>query len=221
MTSPRGRLTNLQEQVLDAFFADTSGFYLTGGGALAGFYLKHRETRDLDLFTHDGVAFQARVLALPAWAQEHGFILTTQMEAPAFHRTLVSDGTDAVVVDLVHDASPQLGLDPVVVEHIPLDPLSQIFVNKITALVGRQEERDIVDVVFLERQGFRLEDQIESALAKDGGCTPATLAWLLEPWAAQLPDDKVFAGALSGAELKEHMRALAARMRRLAFPRAP
>lgn len=45
------RLTPLQREILERFFARQSGFFLTGGGALAGFHLGHRETHDLDLFT--------------------------------------------------------------------------------------------------------------------------------------------------------------------------
>lgn len=47
MASSPDRLTPLQRDLLDAFFAREQGFFLTGGAALAGFYLRHRETTDL------------------------------------------------------------------------------------------------------------------------------------------------------------------------------
>jgi hypothetical protein len=50
-------LTALQAEVLGEFFRREQGFFLTGGAALAGFHLCHRETHDLDLFT----------LAGPSW----------------------------------------------------------------------------------------------------------------------------------------------------------
>ncbi len=34
-----------------AFFAREQVFFLSGGGALAGFHLRHRMTNDLDFFT--------------------------------------------------------------------------------------------------------------------------------------------------------------------------
>ncbi len=37
--------------LLQAFFSKENRFFLTGGAALAGFHLGHRETHDLDLFT--------------------------------------------------------------------------------------------------------------------------------------------------------------------------
>ena len=45
-----GRLSALQERVLLLVADLTPPWTLTGGGALVGFYTKHRETRDLDLF---------------------------------------------------------------------------------------------------------------------------------------------------------------------------
>lgn len=54
---PASRLTALQAEVLGEFFRREQGFFLTGGAALAGFHLCHRETHDLDLFT----------LAGPSW----------------------------------------------------------------------------------------------------------------------------------------------------------
>ena len=55
-SSPRpSRLTPLQRDLLDAFFAREQRLFLTGGGALAGFYLGHRTTEDLDLFTLPGL----------------------------------------------------------------------------------------------------------------------------------------------------------------------
>lgn len=47
------RLSPLQEDLLRAFFERENSFFLSGGAALVGFYLAHRETHDLDLFTLD------------------------------------------------------------------------------------------------------------------------------------------------------------------------
>jgi hypothetical protein len=45
------KLSTLQQDFLNAFFKREGRFFLTGGAARAGFYLGHRETCDLDLFT--------------------------------------------------------------------------------------------------------------------------------------------------------------------------
>jgi hypothetical protein len=45
-----GRLSPLQRRILKALAGLSPPWTLTGGGALVGFHLGHRETRDLDLF---------------------------------------------------------------------------------------------------------------------------------------------------------------------------
>lgn len=62
---------------------------------------------------------------------------------------------------------------------------------------------------------------MKRAYEKDGGCTPATMAWLLEPWISELADDVLLPGGVRGAEVKAFMSALTARMKRLAFPATP
>ena len=55
----------LQSAVLDAFFGAEREFFLSGGGALVGFHLEHRETTDLDLFTTSTEAFERARVVLP------------------------------------------------------------------------------------------------------------------------------------------------------------
>ena len=57
--------------MLAAFFEHESRFFLTGGAALAGFHLHHRETKDLDLFTTDDLIEQG-VAALGTAARSVG-----------------------------------------------------------------------------------------------------------------------------------------------------
>ena len=63
--SVRGKLSALQAAVLEAFFATERDFFLSGGVALAGFHLQHRETTDLDLFTSSAEAFERVRVSLP------------------------------------------------------------------------------------------------------------------------------------------------------------
>jgi len=54
------------------------------------------------------------------------------------------------------------------------------------------------------------------ALAKDGGCTPATLAWLLSE--ITIPDGVVLPAGVSPAELRAYLTDLIARLLVLATP---
>ncbi len=47
--------TPLKRDFLRAWFAQEQRFFLTGGSALGLFYLDHRRSYDLDLFTSDEV----------------------------------------------------------------------------------------------------------------------------------------------------------------------
>ena len=96
------------------------------------------------------------------------------------------------------------------------DAPEEILANKLCAIVGRLEERDLVDVMALKHAGYRVEDALADALAKDGGCTPARLAWLLSEMT--IPADVTVVGGVSGAELAKYIDDLVVRLRRLALP---
>jgi predicted nucleotidyltransferase component of viral defense system len=209
-------LSALQREVLRAFFARERGFFLTGGAALAGFYLHHRTTDDLDLFTDQAEAFERGRHAMGDVAASCGANLQVRLDAPDFKRYALARGTDVVVVDLVHDRVAQLVPQKPEIDGVRVDPIDEILANKLTALVGRQEERDLVDVYFLEQAGYRVEDALAAALAKDGGCTPATLAWLLSQ--LDVPDGLALPPPLTADGLRGYLAALVKRLRRAALP---
>lgn len=216
MASSGDRLTPLQEELLQAFFEQEAGFFLTGGAALVGFHLGHRHTDDLDLFTMDEEAFERGSFALQAAADATGARLTLRQQAPGFRRYVAERPDDAVVVDLVLERVPQMFGDKESRGRIVIDSPREILANKLTALVSRAEERDLIDVMVLERAGYPVEDALPAALAKDGACTPATLSWVLSqitiPSAARLP------GGVAAAELRSYLDDLIRRLRRAAAP---
>jgi predicted nucleotidyltransferase component of viral defense system len=213
---PSGSLTDLQWRVLRAFFEREHGFHLTGGAALAGFYLGHRETSDLDLFTHDDAAFERGRYVLDAVADALGAELLVTQDAPGFRRTVLSARDQAVVVDLVRDRAPASTAEKPKRDGIRLDPPEEILANKLNAIVGRGEERDLVDLFFLEKAGYAVEDALPGALAKDGGCTPATLAWVLSE--ITIADDAPLPSGVTADELRVYLTDLIRRLRRRALP---
>ena len=213
---PTSRLSPLQAEVLTAFFRRERGFFLTGGGALAGFHLGHRTTDDLDLFTSDASAFERGKFVLQDIAAAMAGHLTIRQEAPGFLRAVLARGGDAVVIDLVRDLQPQAGPAKLERDGIVFDSAAEILANKLTTLVGRAEERDLVDLLCLERAGHRIDDALPAALVKDGGCTPATLAWLLSE--VQIPDELPLPDGVSAVQLRQFVADLIVRLRRLALP---
>jgi hypothetical protein len=87
--------------------------------------------------------------------------------------------------------------------------------NKLTCLLSRSEPRDLVDIYFLERAGYRPENDLEPALQKDAGIDPGILAQLLASFPLEpLPMMLV---QLTSSELATYRDALAERFRRLAL----
>lgn len=217
MTGARQTLTPLQVDLLRAFFDREKGFFLSGGAALAGYYLHHRETTDLDLFTTADDAFERGRHALAGAVAALGASLVVRQDAPDFKRFAVERGDELVVVDLVRERVPQLRVDKPEIDGVRVDPIDEIAVNKVTTIVGRNEERDLVDLFVLERAGYRIEDLLAPALAKDGGCTPAVLAWVLSE--VRIPDEVPLPAGIATAELRAWIADLVKRLRRAAAPK--
>lgn len=209
------RLTPLQRDLLEAFFQRESRFFLTGGAALAGYHLGHRETADLDLFTTSDLLTSGQA-ALQGAVAVLGASIERLHTAPDFHRQLVRRGRDAVVVDLVHDRAPQGPQPKMGFGAIRVDPPDEILANKLCTLLSRAEIRDLVDVLALEKAGYRAEDALRLAMQKDGGLTPAQLAWVLSQ--ITLGEDARIPGGLAVEELRTFVADLIARLTRLAFP---
>lgn len=218
-SSAPSKLTPFQREVLDAFFQRERGFFLTGGAALAGFHLGHRTTDDLDLFTVQQVAFERSRFVLADLAIAIGAKLDVRQDAPGFKRVVLSRGDEGLVVDLVKDVSSQLHPDKLERDQIVVDPADEILANKLTAIVGRAEKRDLIDVMLLERAGYPVEAALPAALAKDGGCTPATLAWLLSE--VKIPDGIELPAGVPPAELRAYLGELIRRLLVLAAPEEP
>jgi hypothetical protein len=209
-------LTDLQRRFLCAFAARTSAFFLTGGAVLAGWVLGHRRTEDLDLFTTDDSAMDEGDRILRAAAAEIGASVESVQTNPDFKRYLLRVGSESVVVDLVRDRVPQLR-PKVDRGGLLTDSTEEIVANKICTMVSRSEIRDLVDLYFLERAGFQVESFLSDAMKKDGGVTPATIAWILS--GLKVPD--TLPEGLAAETLRGFVRDLEARMRRLSVPLSP
>jgi hypothetical protein len=215
MGAPRSRLTRLQADVLAAFFEREQRFYLTGGGALAGYHLGHRETHDLDLFTlspvmEDGLrALRDAARALRASIEE-------VRSAPEFRRLVLSRGAESVVVDLVVEHAEQVRPEKPIHGTVRVDPAEEIFANKLCALLGRSEIRDLVDVRALEGLGLALSEALESGRRKDGGLTPAQLAWVLSQ--ITIGDGAAIPGGGEPKTLRDYLAGLVDRLARIAHP---
>jgi hypothetical protein len=192
--------------------------HLAGGVALSGLHLSHRLSRAIDLFFHSAADLRHVVRELPSVAIELGVRIDLVRDAGSFVRATAtfSSGSLSLEVDLVHEPLPDIEPPAPPVEGITSESLVDLRAAKITCLLSRAEPRDLVDVLFLERAGFRVEDDLPRALEKDGGVDPGTLAWLLVDFPVRpLPQMLL---PLTEPELLAFRDELRDRMKRLSLP---
>lgn len=154
--------------------------HLGGGAALAGAYLGHRTTGDIDLFVHGGreehrelgefLLQSSAGLGQVALLRDAGHLLRLRLETPE---------TD-IEVDVIHESVADLASEQPVVEGVVIESLLDLRANKLTCILSRSEPRDLVDLYFLEKAGYPAELDLPRALQKDAGVDPAIIAWLLQ-----------------------------------------
>ncbi|MCB9879284.1 MAG: nucleotidyl transferase AbiEii/AbiGii toxin family protein [Planctomycetes bacterium] len=208
-------LSPLQRDLLREFFARERRFVLTGGGALVGYHLRHRTSDDLDLFAKPPVDIEDARRAMTGAAAALGATVESLRTYPDFVRLLVRRGDETAIVDLVIDRAPDVDEPIDVADGVRIHSLREIASNKICALLGRGEVRDLIDLRAILAHGVDLEVALADAEQKDGGVSAATLAWILDQVAigaqAKLP-------GVTPDELEKFRTGLVQRLRRLARP---
>lgn len=216
--SPRDILSALQWEFLSCFFQGAAPFFLTGGTALSAFYLQHRYSEDLDLFTLDGAAFDRVSLYVADTAAKLHAEAVSLQTAPLFHRYRITREADFVIVDLVKEVVPQVSQEKNRFDGIVVDTLADITANKVCTVISRIEIKDYIDLYFLERAGYPLENYIALAQQKDAGVSQATLAFVLsEVRLLKVPDFMI--APVSLVELQEYFHSLARKLAVESFPR--
>jgi Nucleotidyl transferase AbiEii toxin, Type IV TA system len=191
--------------------------HLAGGVALSGAHLSHRLSADIDLFVHDAQAHRRACRHLSDAVAAKGGTLSVVQDAGSFWRGRVTIGTVILEFDIVHESVPDIEAPPPPIDGVIVESLSDLRAAKLTCLLSRSEPRDLVDILFLERAGFRPENDLDLALQKDAGTDPAILAWLLREFPIE-PLPKMLV-PLTIDELRSYRNELRERFRELAVPR--
>jgi predicted nucleotidyltransferase component of viral defense system len=179
-------LTRLQREFLAKFFRRPSGqaFYLTGGVALSEYYLHHRLSQDLDLFTQSRAAFETSGDDLIAAAHEVG------ADVVRFHPPEPGDDLGRcflklsdepeLKIDIVRDAPPHFGEVLLHADGVQVDSLENLSVGKLLAVFGRAYPRDFVDLYFLLKSGVDFDQLLILAGQKDIGFSEYFLGGMME-----------------------------------------
>ncbi len=135
----------LQDAVMESIFGIENVFYLTGGTCLSRFYHAKRYSDDLDFFTHDDREFR-RALREIKIALRQKFRVVEEVTSKDFVRLKIDD---ALQVDFVNDRTERLG-EPVWRNNgYLIDTVENILANKITAIMGRDDAKDVFDLYLI------------------------------------------------------------------------
>lgn len=152
---------------------------LVGGSGLA-LLLGHRRSEDLDLFVGLREDVEPIVRSLEATAASMKLAVERVRSGPGFVRLELARGHDVLRIDVASDTAPRLDPHDTLVGEVRVESLRDQRANKIVALLGRSELRDLVDLFFIERAGLPVAEGFDDAVLKDKGMDPAWFAWALD-----------------------------------------
>jgi len=183
-------LTRFQREVLAALASvRTDERYLAGGAALHFAPDSLRYSHDLDFF-HDSAERVAETFTRDREALEaEGFSLEVRLSQPGFIRCLVMRDGDATQIDWAHDSCWRFL--PLVRDDLGGLLLHEIdlAVNKTLTLAGRDEIRDVVDILYAHERILSLGALTWAAVGKDPGFTPLSLLEQLKRTGRYQPED--------------------------------
>lgn len=157
-----------------------SQFFLTGGTALAVFYIQHRYSNDLDLFTRQHVNLADLDFWIKRrWPKESVII----KQSPNFLSCLIRETKVDLVIDplSIEERRPSVLFEN---QHrFSIDTVHSIASNKLCACVSRTEPKDYIDLyVLVERfSEITVETVYDLARQKEGMFDdPPTAAFQIE-----------------------------------------
>jgi hypothetical protein len=175
------QLYPLQDQALTLLRGLETGFYLSGGTAASRVYLNHRFSDDLDLFVNDDTSFLL-------WAERFIQALVQRPEWSCqvlnrddrFVRLLMHEGQLSLKIEMINDVPAHVGQFQIHPALGRVDSAENILANKLTAVLGREEAKDLADIWgFSTQMGLSLPAALDDAQSKAAGIFAPDLARVL------------------------------------------
>ena len=141
-----------------------SKFYFSGGTALSEFYLKHRESIDLDFFSSQQFDPQVPSQFLYKLSKRSGFMIKPSFVDPVYIFVLTFKNSKKLKVDFTYYPYKRLEKGEKF-GNLQIDSLFDIAVNKLLLLTQRNEVKDFVDLFFLLKK-YSLWDLVEGVKRK-------------------------------------------------------
>lgn len=140
-------LYELQDRVLGVVFETEKEFYLTGGTCLSRFYKEKRFSDDLDFFTNASGRYNYAVKKVKKSLQR-SFDLSVEVETKDFYRFRING---LLQIDFINDFSERYK-DAVILENgYLIDNIENILSNKLTAILGRDNPKDVFDICLISK----------------------------------------------------------------------
>ncbi len=159
------KLYELQDEVLTTVFEAENEFYLTGGTCLARFYIEKRYSDDLDFFTNQSQRYSFAIKKIKLALQKK-FRLTVPVESKNFTRFLIND---LLQVDFVNDTAFRYKDIIITPRNYIIDNIENILSNKLTAIIGRDNPKDVFDIYLIWKfYSFSWPEILEAAHQKAG-----------------------------------------------------
>lgn len=168
-----------QDRVIQVINRADTGFYLTGGTAASRGYLHHRFSDDLDYFVNDDNRFGLWVERIIQSLNKE-WTCEALMKEERFARLNLVQKDFSLKIEMVNDVPARVGevqIHPVLGR---MDSAENILANKVTALLDREEPKDLADIWgFCCQRNLSLQAAITDAQSKAAGIFPADLGRVL------------------------------------------
>jgi len=169
-------LTPFQQKVFTSLFDHGLGekdFYLTGGTALAEFYLQHRYSDDLDFHTRKTSSLDEDFKHVLEIFERLGLQIEIQRQFDdiltlSVHSTEEQD--EKLKIEFNRDATVMMAQSLIFCGNVIVDSFEDIAVNKVCTILSRgpEEPKDFVDLYFiLNETNYSLDYLISQAREKE------------------------------------------------------
>ncbi len=143
-------------------------YYFTGGTPLAAFYLQHRLSEDIDLFTEEKEVELTQIEKFIKKA--HDKLSLQKIEYNQFqglHSFQLFFSPDNILkIDFNYYPFPRIEKGAPYL-NIPVDSILDIAVNKVHTIFMKPRARDFIDIYFIIRdKGYKFDDLIAQAKIK-------------------------------------------------------
>lgn len=158
-----------QSRILKAISDDSTirqKFYLTGGTALAEYYLRHRLSEDLDFFSEE--EFDPQAISVFFAKNKKSLGIKKIDFQQSFNRNLffLRLKNDIIKTEFTYFPFPRIEKNAKK-DKLSIDSLIDIATNKLFAIYQKPRSRDFIDLyLIIKKTGWKIEELVKKAKIK-------------------------------------------------------